>query len=532
MKLPTGAQMQRLDRSASEDFAVPSLLLMENAGLQTVLLMERELGPAGQSFAAIFVGPGNNGGDGLVIGRHLLQRGCQPLFFFLVPPDSLPADGATNLEIVRRLGLPVHLIDSSERVAEIPDLCNRSLSRNLPCYVVVDAIFGIGLCRSITGHIAEAIALINHPAFLRQTPVVAVDIPSGMEADSGRILGCCVQADHTATYGWAKPGHFQPGSGAWTGKVDIIDIGIPALTLQKVEVRTELADQELVTSLAQPLRRRGDAHKGTNGRLLLIAGSTGMTGAAILAARGALHAGVGLVSLAVPADLNHIFETTLPEVITVPLPASKGQCSDEDLEQILALADTCSAVVVGPGIGQALATAKLVLALYGQLRKPLLVDADALNILATCRDDLPDPAGPRLFTPHPGELSRLLAEPVEMVVENRLQAARRGQALFVATAQPTVLVLKGAGTVTVGTGGKTTINSTGNPGMAAAGMGDVLSGVIGALLCQGLAPQAAAVVGVYLHGAAADLLVGQQGVGYLAGEVAAALPQARKALLD
>jgi ADP-dependent NAD(P)H-hydrate dehydratase / NAD(P)H-hydrate epimerase len=532
MKLPSREQMRALDRAASEKFSIPGQVLMENAGLGTVFLMERELGPpAGDSFAAILVGPGNNGGDGLVIGRHLHQRGCRPLFFLLTDPATLGGDAAANLRIVERLGLPLHHIASPEEVAEINGICRQYLGCGRTCYAVVDALFGIGLCREVGGVFAAAIEMVNQETFLPGVPVVAVDIPSGLDADSGMVHGCCLRADHTATYGWAKPGLFAGGEG-WAGKVAIIDIGIPPETLAGTVVATELATPESVAALARPLWRQAAAHKGRHGHLLLLAGATGMTGAAILAARGALHAGAGLVSLAVPADLNPIFEAALPEAMTHPLPGSRGLLAAADLAAILALAEDKSAVVLGPGIGQSETTVELVLALYGRLCCPLLLDADALNAIAAQRRQLPPPGAPRLFTPHPGEMGRLLSEDTRAIADDRLAAARRGQALFAGQGQPVVMVLKGAATVTVASDGLTTINSSGNPGMACGGMGDVLSGVIGALICQGLSPDAAAVAGVYLHGVAGDILAGRRGVGFVAGEVAAELPLARQRLLS
>lgn len=529
MKLPTSEEMRRLDHSASTDFGIPSIVLMENAGLGTVLMMEQELGPPpGNSFAPIFIGPGNNGGDGLVIGRHLHQRGCLPLFFFLVDPATLGGDAAVNLQIIRQLQLPFHVIDTPARVENIPLFCRQHASRGHLCYAVVDAIFGIGLNREVVGHFADAIRMINQPGLITSAPVVAVDTPSGMDVDTGRIYGCCVRADYTATYAFAKPGQYMNGSTTWAGKLKIIDIGIPPEAVHQASITTQLATTAAVAAMSCRLRRKAVSHKGSHGHLLVVAGSTGKSGAAILTARGALHAGAGLVTLCVPKNLNPVFEVALPEAMTAPLSHSVNCFDIADLESIL---DSCrgkAAVVLGPGVGQDERTAELVVALYGAVNQPLLLDADALNILAGYRKELPPPAGPRIFTPHPGELSRLLGWTIAEIESNRLEAARKAVALFANHNHETTLVLKGAGSITVDGHGAVFINTTGNPGMASGGMGDVLSGVIGALLCQGMAPRQAAVIGVFLHGGAADILLKERGVGYLAGEVAAALPLARK----
>ncbi|MGB3212539.1 MAG: NAD(P)H-hydrate dehydratase [Desulforhopalus sp.] len=524
MKLPTALEMQNLDQSASKIFGIPSIVLMENAGLGTVKMIEREIGPCDNKFALIFVGPGNNGGDGLVIGRHLHQRGCQPVFFFLVNPDTLKGDSAVNLQIIKKLRLPFHVVDNAARVETIPVLFKQFESRGLPCYVVIDAIFGIGLCREVDGHFADTINLINNSGFGHNSPVVSVDTPSGMDSDTGKVLGTCVRADFTATYCCAKPGHFIHGSFSWTGKLEIIDIGIPPEAIQQANITTELATASTFTTLSRPLLRKKASHKGSHGHLLILAGSTGKSGAAILTARGALRSGAGLVTLCVPHELNTIFETTLIEAMTVSLPNSNKSLSIADWKYICKNIESKQAVVIGPGLGRETNTAELVLKAYHTVKCPLILDADALNILADYRNKLQAPAGPRIFTPHPGELARLLNKSIEEIQDNRLDAAILGCDLFNNEVHDTVLVLKGAGTIIAEGGGSTVINTTGNPGMAAGGMGDVLSGTIGALVCQGLSPLDAAVAGVYLHGAAADRLNEKCGAGFLASEVAEMIP--------
>ncbi len=532
MKLPNAQEMKNLDRSATEMFGIPSVILMENAGLGTVRMIEKERGSCKNTFALIFVGPGNNGGDGLVIGRHLHQRGCQPVFFFLVNPDSLKGDTAVNLHIIQKLRLPFHVVDTSARVETIPVLIKQLESRGLPCYAVIDAIFGIGLCREITGHFADTINLINSYNFNHTTPIVAVDIPSGMETDTGKILGTCVRADFTATYCCAKPGHFIHDGSSWTGRLEIIDIGIPPEAIHDADITTELSTFETCTALVKPLQRKKAAHKGSQGHLLILAGSTGKTGAAILSARGALRSGAGLVTLCVPHDLNIIFETTLIEAMTLPLVNSCQFLSQSDWPVLAEQMKTKQAIVIGPGIGLDPDTAEFVLQVYRSAQCPVIVDADALTILASYRDRLEPPAGPRIFTPHPGELARLLDKSPADIQANRLDAAISGHNLFKNNAHGTVMILKGAGTVIAGDDGSTTINTTGNPGMASGGMGDVLTGVIGALVCQGLSPLNAAVAGVYLHGAAADRLYEKSGAGFLASEVAEMIPAIVKEHLD
>lgn len=528
MKLPTSQEMKNLDRSASEIYGIPSVVLMENAGLSTVLMMERELGDCNNTFAPIFIGPGNNGGDGLVIGRHLHQRGCKPVFFFLVSPDKLTGDTKTNLDIIKNLKLPFHVIDTDSRAETVSILVKQFESRGLPCYAIIDAIFGIGLARNIDGHIAYVVNLINKLSQQGATPVISVDTPSGMESDTGKVLGTCVRADYTATYCCAKPGHYIHGSAYWTGKLEVIDIGIPPEAIYRAGISTELATKELVEGMIKPLRRKRTSHKGSHGHLLILAGSAGKTGAAILSTKGALRAGSGLVTLAAPKELNLILESSVAEAMTTPLTKSTTFLSVDDWPSIKQELENKAAVVIGPGIGQDPSTSALVLKVYNEVQCPVVFDADGLNILANLSGNLLAPAGPRIYTPHPGELSRLLGKSPEIIQDNRLDASILGCDLFHNDLFETVLVLKGAGTVIATNGGSTIINTTGNPGMAAAGMGDVLSGMIGALICQGLAPKEAAVTGVYLHGAAGDYLYGKNGAGFYAGELADKVPKAIK----
>lgn len=516
--------MKNLDQLASDCFGIPSIVLMENAGLGTVTMIENELGPCKNTFALIFIGPGNNGGDGLVIGRHLHQRGCQPVFFFLVNPDSLKGDAAVNLHIVKKLRLPFHVVDNAARVETIGVLFKQLEARGLSCHVIIDAIFGIGLCREVVDHFADVINLINTSGFGHNAPVVSVDTPSGMDTDTGKILGTCVRADYTATYCCAKPGHFIDGSSSLTGRLEIIDIGIPPEAVNQTVITTELATADTFTTLSQPLRRDKASHKGSHGHLLVLAGSAGKTGAAVLTAKGALRSGAGLVSLCVPHDLNSVFETTLIEAMTIPLPNSSQSLSIADWDIISENIAAKKAVVLGPGIGKDADTAELVLKMYLTVKCPLVLDADALALLVGYREKMNSPAGPRIFTPHPGELAILLDKSTDFIQDNRLEATLLGCDLFKNDLHDIVLILKGAGTITAAGNGSAIINTTGNPGMATGGMGDVLSGVIGALICQGLAPLDAAVAGVFLHGAAADRLYEKCGSGFLASEVADMIP--------
>jgi NAD(P)H-hydrate epimerase len=518
MQLALAAQMRELDRQTIEEIGIPGMVLMENAGRGTVERMERSFGPVRGKTVCIFAGPGNNGGDGLVIARTVHGMGAFPFVFFLLDPEQLKGDAALNFAILKQLRLPYQVLDYSEKMLTLIDMV-LTLNRIHPLHSLVDALFGIGLERAISGHFVDVINCINILGGQHRMPVVAVDLPSGLDSDTGAILGVSVKADLTVTYGLPKPGHVHHG-GSMVGRLERIDIGIPTKVIARMHLQGELLDEETGARLVE---RDKDAHKGSNGHLLILAGSEGKTGAALLCGQGALRCGAGLVSFAVPADLNPIFEIALAESMSVPLPASKGSLSVDDYPLIASLTQGKDALVIGPGIGTDPATADLVLRLYSENPSPQVIDADALNILAAHPDVIRSPAGPRIFTPHPGEMARLLDCTVAEVQTDRLKAAQ--WLMAPSGTHPLITVLKGAGTVVAASDGRWAINTTGNPGMGTGGMGDVLAGIIAGLLVQGYLPWQAACLGVYLHGRAADLLAIEQPCGFLATEVAQALPR-------
>jgi len=512
MKIATAKQMASLDAAAINDIGIPGLVLMENAGRSTVeAVVERYGDPRGKP-VAVFVGPGNNGGDGLVIARHLHQRGAEVRVFLLADEDRMKGDAAVNLAIVKNLALLLHRCATVEKLNSVKD-------EAAGCQLVIDALFGTGLQREVTDHFAAAVEFMNAlPA-----PTVAVDLPSGLDADNGQVLGTAVRASLTVTFGLAKPGHFLYPGRDLCGALRVVEIGIPAGIVERAGLEGEALTAGVLQNTLPA--RPAAAHKGTFGHLLIAAGSIGKTGAAILSARAALHSGAGLVSLVVPKNLNPIFETSLPEAMTIPLSHSKDHLSDADQETIEAAIENKKAVVLGPGLGTDPQTAALIAALYREISLPTVVDADALNILAATPELLRAAGGPRVLTPHPGEMGRLCGLTVREIQSDRLNAARA-----FATEHDIFLVLKGADTVIAAPDGRFAINTSGNAGMATGGMGDVLSGLIGALLAQGMSPWQAACLAVHVHGLAADLLAEKKGYGYLAGEVAAMVPEALRLL--
>ena len=520
MQLASAAQMRELDRQTIEEIGLPGMVLMENAGRATVDLMQRVFGPVAGRTVCVFAGPGNNGGDGLVIARTVHGLGAFPFIFLLVRPDQLQGDAARNFAIASALRLPCQVFDQSGKIPALLDTV-LTLNRMHPVHSLVDALFGTGLTRPVEGHFLDAINCLNSLHENNSLPVVAVDLPSGLNSDTGAVLGGAVQADLTVTYAQPKPGHYHHG-GPQVGRVERVDIGIPAKLVARAGLRGATLDGTTIDLLDE---RRKDVHKGTNGHLLIVAGSEGKTGAALLCGRGALRCGTGLVSFAVPRDLNPVFEVASAETMSIALPASSRWLSVEDYDLIKAAAEGKHSLVLGPGLGTEPATTDLVLRLYTENPLPQVVDADALNILAAHPEVIRRPAGPRVFTPHPGEMARLLGSTVAAVQTDRLAAAQWLNDLAGEGLPPLVTVLKGAGTVVASVQGGWAINTSGNPGMGTGGMGDVLSGVIAGLLAQGYSPWNAACLGVYLHGHAADRIARTRPFGYPASEVAEMLPE-------
>ncbi len=521
MQLATAEQMRELDRRTIDEVGIPGMVLMENAGKGTVVSMEECFGPVQEKAVLVFVGPGNNGGDGLVIARTVHGLGGLAYIYYLVDPEKLSGDAGLNYRIIQQLNIPSMVLDTAETLPDGHDAIRATCARH-PVHSIVDAIFGTGLIRELSGHYLETVHFINKLHQEGNIKVIAADLPSGLETDSGNILGSAVEADLTVTYGLPKPAHFHHG-GFNIGQLSLIDIGIPP----EIQNTSQLEGSCLDKSITAFLQRKTIAsHKGSNGHLLILAGSLGKTGAAILSGQGALHSGAGLVTFAVPNGLNTVFETALLEAMSFPLPHSDTSLSNDDYDLIKTVSVGKNAMVIGPGIGTEKQTEQLVLRLYSENTLPQVLDADAINILSKHPEIIGNPAGPRIFTPHPGEMARLLATSTTVIQSNRTKAAGWLESSSNKTKYPLVTVLKGAGTVVANSSGQWAINTTGNPGMGAAGMGDVLSGIIGSLLVQGYSVWDAARLGVYLHGLAADIIAHSTPYGFTASQVAANLPAA------
>jgi hydroxyethylthiazole kinase-like uncharacterized protein yjeF len=509
----TASEMRELDRRAIQDLGIPSLVLMENAGRTTYQILRREF-PDLRGEVAVVAGRGNNGGDGFVVARYLANAGLPVAVFLLGAKEQVSNDARVNLEILAHLGIAV-----TEVLSEA-DL-NPAIHRLAKAGLIVDAMLGTGLNSPVTGLMAAVIERLNH----LRAPVLAVDMPTGLSADTGEVLGAALKARVTVTYGCPKLGQVLPPGRDYVGRLWQVDIGIPPILARDLPL--ELAEAREMHALL-PSRPPG-SHKGNFGHLLVLAGSAGKTGAAALACEAALRAGAGLVTLGVPVSLNDILEMKLTEAMTLPLPEAAaaralGAAAWAPIAEFLNEKNEKSGkftVALGPGIGTHPETRELVARLGRDLACPMVIDADGINNLAGATDGLKDAAGPRILTPHPGEMARLVGLTTPEVQARRLDLARDTAVKFGVT-----LVLKGAQTVVATPEGRAWINSTGNPALASGGTGDVLTGLMGGFLAQGLAPWDAARLGVYLHGLAADFFVSRHGQrGMIAGDLLAVWPQ-------
>ena len=516
MILVTAGEMQEMDRRTIETGGISGIELMENAGRGAFRFLLDYFPEATQSNIGIIAGKGNNGGDGFVIARYLSEKGIQVTVYLLADRSTLRGDAAANYKLLAPLGIPM---------VELPDEKTFSKYKDDMQHVDlwVDAILGTGLRSDVRGYYRDVIHFINS----LQKPILAVDIPSGLNSDTGQPCGACIQARATATFAFAKTGHvLQPGA-AFTGSLKIVDIGIPDGIAAEIGPRQYLLTSEKIQTYFHP--RKPDTHKGKTGHLLVIAGSTGKTGAAAMTAMSAMRAGAGLVSLGVPQSINAILESRVLEAMTEPLPdIGQGKLGESAFDTIMQLAAGKQCLALGPGLGQAGKTRALVIRIIRESPIPMVIDADGLNNLAEDTKIVKNLDVPVILTPHPGEMARLTKTTAAAVQADRIKNAREFAIEF-----NVHVVLKGAATVIAHPDGSAFINPTGNPGMAAGGMGDVLTGMIAGLVTQGFSPASAAHAGVYLHGAAADTLAESIGpVGYLAGEVMDAIPHEIKKIVQ
>jgi NAD(P)H-hydrate epimerase len=510
MIIVTAAQMQTLDRRTSTEARIPGLVLMEHAGAAVARELERRFAPLKSKRITIVCGKGNNGGDGLVVARLLAQKQVRIQVVALAKPAALSRDA----RIMH--GRLVRVTKKTAIRAGVDAGALRELLASSD--VIIDAIFGTGLSSAVSGPYEEAIRAINSSG----RPVVAIDIPSGLHADTGSALGTAVHADSTVTLGLPKIGLYIGEGIDHAGSIHVADIGIPIPLVDQVESRIRLVTHEMVRA-SLPVRRPS-SHKGTYGHAGIIAGSVGKTGAAAMAAKAALRVGTGLVTVAVPSSVNDTLEAKLLEAMTIPMAETKARTlARSSLDRLVTFARDRTAIAIGPGLTTHPETVELIHELIKRIEKPCVLDADALNALAGKASLLTESKLPPILTPHPGEMARL-----EIGASSQsINADRIGVASRFARERGVFVVLKGARTIVAKPDGMIAVCPTGNPGMATAGTGDVLTGMITGLLAQGLSQWDAACTGTYLHGLAGDLAADALGqTAMTAGDVIDHLPQA------
>jgi hydroxyethylthiazole kinase-like uncharacterized protein yjeF len=510
MRVLNTQQMREADRRTIEEIGIPSVVLMENAGRQAVAAMEAAFEDLPASHVGVLCGLGNNGGDGFVVARTLVQRGVETSVFLLGRVADVRGDARTNLEVLGRIGLTVVEIgDAQEWELHFSEISQ--------CELLVDAILGTGFHGQLSGLLETVVADVNGLG----VPVVAIDLPTGVSADTHEVQGEAIEASMTVTLAAPKIPLILPPADTHGGDLVIADIGIPLPVLDEVEgPYIELLTRERVRELVPA--RPADSHKGDFGRVLVIAGSLGRSGAAHLAATGALRSGAGLVTIATPRSCLPIVAAMAPEYMTEPLEeTTSGTVDYAALDRVLEI--KADVIAVGPGLGQAPGTAAFVQGLLERAGVPVVLDADALNAFTGEPDRLMGRDGVDvIITPHPGEMARLLNISIEAVQRDRLQ-----HATAYAAHHRVHVVLKGHRTIIAGPDNRAFVNLTGNAGMATGGTGDLLTGMIAAWFAQLLDAEAACKLAVYLHGTAGDLAEADEGeVALVAGDVAARLGDA------
>jgi len=515
MKILDSRQMKEVDRKAIQDLGIIGPILMENAGIRITQEILARFPRIERQKVVVVAGKGNNGGDGFVVARHLFNRGCRPVVLLLASLEELKGDAALNARIAVSLGIEVREVTS----LQVWSRRKRVLSG---ADLLVDAIFGTGLTKPASGLHARAIEDVNRTRAYK----VAVDIPSGLSADTFQVIGPCIRADLTVTLAAPKIAHVFPPAEDYVGELVVADISIPPSLLTDKSLNLELVEADRVRPYFR--ERIKDTHKGTYGHLFIVSGALGKTGAAVMAAKAALKMGAGLVTVGTPRTCLPIVARSMMELMTEPLEETpEGTLSRKALGGILKLLEGKDGLLLGPGISTHPATSDLVLSLLPRVKVPTILDADALNILAQKPAVLKAVSPPVVITPHPGEFARLVKLPTREVLARRLELVPAFARDFKVT-----VVLKGYRTLVAAPGEEVFVNPTGNPGMATGGSGDVLSGMIASMIIQEKQSVLDAVLAaVYVHGLSGDIGARRLGEKPLtAGNLITYLPAAVKTL--
>ena len=503
MKIFTPEQMRAFDKEASAKYQIPSIVLMENAALRVVEFLEAKFAPLSEKHIVILCGKGNNGGDGFAIARHLLatQSALQVL---ALAADELEGDAKINADILRAYG--VNLLESSGELSpfDYPD-------------IVLDALLGTGFHGEIRGDELKHACKYLQRARRNGAKIIAIDVPSGLNAETGAAADECANAHATISFAAPKRGFFVRDGLAKCGEIWIGDIG--SAPAQMAETQTDCALITREWAHAHRPQRPEDAHKGDAGRALIIGGSRGMSGAVALASRAALHSGVGLCLAAVPDAILETFAASVLEATSTPLPCDRdGALLPEALATLRDKWDAMQVVALGPGVGRSEKTQELIHQIVRECPQPLIIDADALHALPTIAEEVKARTAPTILTPHPGEMGTLMNMSAREVNQQRYEIAAQCAELYGA-----IVVLKGARSIVAAPPGAEEtslwVNLTGNAGMATGGSGDALTGTIAGIVAQLKEPETATIFSVYLHGLAGDIASRTRGNGLTAGDI-------------
>jgi len=509
MKIAKVNEMRELDKYAIEKLLIKDEILMENAGeasysvILSVIL--NKIGFTNQRFV-IFCGSGNNGGDGLVVARKLHSMGGSTKIYILGNPENYTGASKTNLEIIKKLNIPVTLIEQADKF--------ESLKMELAhCNIIIDAIFGTGLKREIKDIYYDVIRLINNS----NKTVVSLDIPSGINGDTGRIMGTAVKADYTITFGLPKPGNILYPGFEHCGDLSVTHISFPPELYKDLSIEINIP--------AKLKKRDPDGHKGSFGDALFISGASNYYGAPCFAALSFLKAGGGYSRLASPESITPYISQSIKEIVHIPLESTEtGSISSDSKDEILSISQKVDIVVIGPGMSLNRDTQKLIIELTKEINKPLLIDGDGISAISDNPDILKKRSHPTILTPHIGEMARICNNSIEEILENKIEIVKK-----TAERLNSYIVLKGAHSIIASPDKRVFINLSGNSGMATAGSGDVLTGVIAAMYGMVKEIEEALKTGVFIHGLAGDLAALEKGEdGITANDILEFLPAALK----
>ncbi len=509
MYVVTPREMREIDNNAIDKFAIPGIVLMENAAIRTVDIIKREYNALlKKGKVLVLVGGGNNGGDGLAIARHLMLKGVDVKVALFVNEGKFKGDAKINLDIYKKLNGSImqvthesHLIDLDVSIGQ--------------ANLIIDSIFGTGISGNIQGVMFDAIDMVNKSI----APVVAVDVPSGIDGKDGQVKGIGIKADHTVTFGYVKRGHLLYPGRDYVGKLHRVSISLPKDSAKTMGVKAfTLDDREIAHSLKE---RPRDGHKGTFGKVGVIAGSLGMTGAACLTSMAALKGGAGLVTLGCPASLTPIFQSKMTEVMAYPLEdEGRGHLSRQAIPDIRDFLKDKDVLAIGPGLGTKCDGLEILRYILGEFDISIIMDADALNHISKDTKLLSSYGGSIVITPHPGEMARLTGKSIEEILSSPIETAAE-----FASEMGIIVLLKGATSIVAHPDGRIYLNTSGNSGMGTGGSGDILTGLVAALTAQGYSPYDAAVYGCYIHGRAGDYAKDKRGeAGMVAGDILDELP--------